>query len=128
MMRAKRVQLYSASQGIFGMIGFRSELPDGTFWVFSGKAVPAIGIHGGGNDTTSNIVLELRWPDANGAHLAGDCGFSAFEIDAVVGISGLVLFDQNGTVGKLTGVTFGAGVQIVPAGWGHVRQAKSFDG
>ena len=65
---------------MFGMIGFRSELPDGTFWVFTGKAVPSIGFHAGGNN--SNMVLELRWPDTGGAHLAGDCGFSAFEMNA----------------------------------------------
>ena len=125
MMKAKRVELFSVGGGILGAIGFRSELTDGTFWVFSGKAVPAIGFSAAGGGDKLN--LELRWPDRDGATLSGDCGFSAFSVDVVSGFSGIVMFDRNGTVGTLHGLSFGAGMTIIPAGWGKFRQAKSFD-
>jgi hypothetical protein len=129
MMRAKRVQLISGSTGILGMVAFRCELSDGTFWVYQGKAVPSIGFHLGANDDDNrNLTLELRWPNAGGASLGGDCAFSAFEVGVGAGLSGIVLWDFHGTVGKLTGVTFGAGLSAIPIGWGKVRQADSFMG
>ena len=125
MMKAKRVELLSVGGGILGAIGFRCELNDGTFWVFKGKAVPAIGFSAGGGDV--KLKLELRWPDRGDAHLAGDCGFSALTVDLVSGFSGIVMFDRYGTVGTLYGLSYGAGVTIIPAGWGNFRKAKSFD-
>jgi len=126
MMRAKRVKLASISGGILDIIGFRCELPDGSFWSFGGKAL-GIGFHFATNDKGEDMVLELRWPDSGGASLAGDCAWSAFEVHLGAGLSGLVLWDTHGTVGKLTGVTFGVGLAAVPVGWGKVQREDGFD-
>jgi hypothetical protein len=110
------------------VIGFRSELEDGTFWVFEGKAV-GIGVGGGGADVDQSLLkLQLRWPNPPGASLGGDCFFSAIHALVGDGFAGIVMWDSHRTVGTLWGLSFGAGVSVMPIGVGHFRQADSFDG
>ena len=128
MLKAKRIKLVDFG-ALLGVIGFRCELEDGTFWSFSGKGLQIGFLGGGGGDGDKGgwpANLSVRSPSEPGG-LEGDCAFSSAAGAIGVGGVAIAMWDTHGTVGTLTALNAGAGLGIIPMGWGTWKRETEYE-